>query len=167
MNRAYLLAAAGAAMLAGCGSNEGYPSLARRAAERYAEAAPPPAAPVVKAPEVLDSETAARIASLLEQARAGHAAFAGQRAATSSAIAAAKGAEAGSEAWARASTQLGLLDSKRAPVTLALADLDQIHVGIRVNGGDGSSIAAVRDQITAWVADEDAVLADLKSRIAG
>ena len=167
MNRAYLLAAAGAAMLAGCGSNEGYPSLARRAAERYAEAAPPPAAPVVKAPEVLDSETTARIASLLEQARAGHAAFAAQRATTTAAIAAAKGAEAGSEAWARASTQLGLLDSKRAPVTLALADLDQIHVGIRVNGGDGSSIAAVRDQITAWVADEDAVLADLKSRIAG
>lgn len=166
MNRAYLLATAGAAMLAGCGSNEGYPSLARRAAERYAEAAPPPAPPVAKGPEVLDSQTSARIASLLEQARAGHAAFAAQLGATTAAVSTTQGAAAGSEAWARASTQLGLLESKRAPVTLALADLDQIHVDLRVNGGDGSSIAAVRDQITAWVADEDAVLADLKSRLA-
>lgn len=153
-------------MLAGCGSNEGYPSLARRPAERYAEMAPPPAPPAVKAPEVLDSATAARITPLLEQARAAHGAFMAERASATAVIKGSSGAALGSEGWARASTALGKLESKRAGVTLALAELDQVHVDQKMNGGDGSSIAAVRDQITAWVADEDAVLADLKARIA-
>ncbi|MEY4159923.1 MAG: hypothetical protein RLZZ136_544, partial [Pseudomonadota bacterium] len=48
---------------------------------------------------------------------------------------------------------------------VVLADLDALYVKDRIDGGDGGAITAVRDQITASVADEDAVLADLKGRL--
>lgn len=166
MNRAHLLVAASALTLGGCGSNEGYPSLARRPAERYAEAAAAAAVAPVKAAEGLDPATTARITELGNKAREGHLAFLAQRPSVAATVAAAKGAVLGSESWSKASTALALLESKRTPETVALAEIDQIYTNLRVNGGEGSSLAAVRDQITAWVADEDAVLADLRNQIA-
>jgi hypothetical protein len=64
-----------------------------------------------------------------------------------------------------ASIALADLSSARSRTAVALADLDQLYVAQRVDGGDGIAIAAVRDQVTAWVADEDAVLADLVGRL--
>ena len=48
---------------------------------------------------------------------------------------------------------------------IALAELDGLYVKERIDGGEGVAHAAVRDQITAWVADEDAVLTELRGRL--
>jgi len=72
-----------------------------------------------------------------------------------------------SESWSQATVALASLESRRSDAMIALAELDPLYVKERIDGGDGGAIAAVRDQITAWVADEDAVLADLRGRVAG
>lgn len=156
-------------LLAGCGSTEGYPSLARRPQERITGSAPvvtqtpePAAAPAVQNPA-----QQSRLAQLQEQAREAHARFIAGRAKAQQLTANARGADVASEAWSVATVALAELDSRRSEAMVALAELDAMYVRERIDGGDGVSIAAVRDQVTAWVADEDAVLADLRGRVAG
>lgn len=167
MFRATATVTAAALMLAGCGSTKGYPSLAKRPQERISGSAP--VAPATAAPEALtppvDPALDSRLAQLRDQARAAHDRFTAQTSRTRQLVNAAQGAAIASESWSVASVALAELESRRSQAMVALGDCDALYVKQRIDGGDGSSIAAVRDQITAWVADEDAVLADLRTRI--
>lgn len=180
MNRAIVTLVVSATLLCACSSRAGYPSLARRPAELGSAAvtAPPPeritgSAPVAAATDAslpvkpLPLELQSRLARLMEQARAAHARFSAATASTSALVSAAEGSAVASESWSRATVALATLESRRSDVMVALGDLDSLYVKDRTDGGEGSAIAQVRDSVTAWVGDEDAVLANLRGRIAG
>lgn len=155
-----------ALLLSGCGSKSGYPSLAKRPQERISATAPvvaptPTAEPAALAP---DLALQARLARYQQQARDAHNRFIAAAPKATRLVNAARGAAVASESWSLASVALAELESRRSEAMVALADLDALYVKDRIDGGDGGTITAVRDQITASVADEDAVLADLKGR---
>ena len=182
-------------LLAGCASDGAFPSLARRPAEGIGEsgsaASSTPgriagsAAPAAPAPDVATAQQAvsadlpARLAELGASARAASERFTGKRARAEQLVSAARGAAPGTEAWSVATIAMADLESARSDVMVSLGELDRLYAAARidaaaknagpeqVDGGDGGAIAAVRDQVTAWVADEDAVLADLGGRLAG
>jgi hypothetical protein len=170
------------ATLAACTTSADYPSLARRPAEAavWDPAAPGDdgrvsgSAPVASAADdaavsqaPVSAELTTRLAQLENAARAAHARFAAKRARAGQLVAAANGSAVASEAWSVATVAMAELESARSDAMVSLGELDRLYVAERIDGGDGSAIAAVRDQVTAWVADEDAVLADLGGRMAG
>lgn len=108
--------------LAGCASQRvSLEGLRPRAAEAIDPRVPLPTAPVAGP---ADARLASRIAELEQRAQAGAAAF---DALVPSAQAAASAAGAqGSESWIEAQERLSALVGARAPVSLALADLDAI-----------------------------------------
>lgn len=168
MKRALLPLAAIVPLLGACGSPDGYPSLARRPAERISGSAPVASATAAPAPMPVlptDLSLQAKLARLSEQARAAHDRFAASRPGTQRLVAAARGAAPASESWSAAAIALAQLESRRSDAAVALADLDSLYIQAKVDGGDSNAIATVRDQVTAWVADEDAVLADLRSQL--
>ena len=181
MNRApiLLVTAAMAASLAACSTDkEGYPSLARRPAEQISgadrvcpveritgiaepvtPAPPPPQVSVPPSPDLMN-----RLAGLVDQARSAHSRFGAERGRTEALVSAGAGTPVASESWSIASVALAGLESARSDAMVALADLDQLYAATRIEGGDSTAIAAARDQVDAWVAEEDRVLTDLKER---
>ena len=154
-------------VLPGCAADTAnYPSLARRPAERAGSNAVTQApAPVATA---LDPDLPARLAALVEQAREADARFATRRTQAEPVVAAGSGAAAGSEGWAIASIALASLESARSDAMIALADLDQLYATARTkSGSEWVTIAAARDQVTAWIGEEDRVLAALRGRLPG
>lgn len=157
--------------LSGCTSSGEWPSLARRAAEKSGGRQGGTAAPVLPGPgttvsqEAVPGDLAARLARLEQAARESHGEFGRKQARAATLAGAARGAAAGTEQWAVATVAIAELESARSDVMVSLGELDRLYVSQRIDGGDGEAIAAVRDQVTAWVADEDAVLADLGSRL--
>ncbi|MFM5929663.1 MAG: hypothetical protein ACKOPQ_02010 [Novosphingobium sp.] len=152
-------------LLSACGSAAGYPDLARRPAERISGTAQPAPPPVVTPPPPLSPEMQARLAQLVERARSAHGAFTGDKAKADRLSLAARGAAVSSEAWVVATVALAELESRRSEAMISLAELDSLYAREKIDGGDGVAIAAARDQVTAWVADEDAVLAELRGRL--
>jgi hypothetical protein len=154
-------------LLAGCAADSRFPSLAKRPAElvaegRIARSALPaaPAPPALNVPHLaLPADLPGRVAALGAQARAAHALFQDKRAGAARAVGGGSTTEPG------AMVALADLSSARSQTAVSLAELDQLYIAERIDGGDGQTIAAVRDQVTAWVADEDAVLADLEGRL--
>lgn len=154
--------------LGACGSMQGYPSLARRPAERItgtAEAVAAAPAPVETAAAAPDLGLQSRLARMLEAARSAHGRFGAARGKAERLASAARGAAVASDAWSAASIAISQLESERGAAMIALADADALYSKVRVDGGDSQAITAVRDQIAAWVADEDAALAGLWSRL--
>jgi hypothetical protein len=163
---AQILALGTCLILSACASAPGYPSLAKRPAERIAGTAQPATPPpVAQTPAPLSPEMQARLAQLVERARAAHAVFTAGKGKADRLSSAARGAAVSSEAWVVATVALAELESRRSEVMISLAELDSLYAREKVDGGDGVSIAAARDQVTAWVADEDAVLAELRGRM--
>lgn len=171
-------------LLSACASQGEFPSLAKRPAELALEAAPAPApvapgrisgsgAPASPAPDAVVSQRpvsadlTARLGQLQDAARAAHDRFTGKRALAGQLVSAASGAAPASEAWSVATVAVAELESARSDAMVSLGELDRLYAAERVDGGDGGAIAAVRDQVTAWVADEDAVLAELGGRMKG
>ncbi|MBC2665810.1 hypothetical protein H7F51_09765 [Novosphingobium flavum] len=175
-------------LLSACGSQGEFPSLAKRQAELALEARPagsPPApaaagapgritgsgAPAAPAPDATASERAvsgdlaARLRELGDSAREAHDRFGEKRERARQLVAAANGAQVASEAWSVATVAVADLESARSDAMISLGELDRLYAAERIDGGDGVAIAAVRDQVTAWVADEDAVLAELGNRL--
>ncbi|MEO7246925.1 MAG: hypothetical protein ABIW31_00600 [Novosphingobium sp.] len=182
MNRAIVTLLISATLLSACGARAGYPSLARRPGEVISgpvTAPVPPerisgSAPVATAtesaapaPPPLPLELQSRLARLKEQARAAHLRFSAITANTTGLVSAARGAAVASESWSRASVALAVLESRRSEVMVALGDLDSLYVKDRTDGSEATEIAEVRDQVTAWVNDEDAVLDSLRGKVAG
>jgi hypothetical protein len=153
-----------AVLLAGCASTSDYPSLAPRPVERIEgafatdtpESAPaPPPAP--------SADLVARLAQLQRDASSLHAQFVAAAPAATR-LASAAGAT-GSDSWASAQVALADLDSLRSRVAVSLADLDALWVDSTIEAGPREEIGAARDSVEAMVAQEDEVLARLRSRV--
>ena len=151
-------------ILAGCASPGSYPSLAHRPQEdvpgRITGTLTPPAATPGEQPAGRPPAPT-NLAALRAEAEAAHARFGGQRQRDEKVIRAGRQAAPGSEAWSLGAVALADLTGAHDATVAALAAIDTLYAAERIDGGDGGAIAAVRDQVTAWVADEDAVLAEL------
>lgn len=159
------LSAALFALLAACASPDGeYPSLAVRDIERVSgsmevEPAPPPPPP---APATLDT-----LQDLAENARAAHQRFLAKAPEARTITRAAAGAPRGSEAWSRAQVAIADLEAQRSQVMIALADMDRIYVDAATSAVATESIADVRSSINALVDEENALIQDLLTTLAG
>ena len=137
---------AGVATLAGCAAPPPGPSLAPRGAEAIDPSIPVdnpvPVGPVSPAIE-------ARLAQLVNQARAGDAAFR-NAAATAERLAAAAGASQ-SESWIAAQQALSVAQAARAPTTRAMADIDAIPAQALASRGGipAADLAAIEAAATA------------------
>jgi hypothetical protein len=185
MSRAFLpLAILPTLALAACGSDQGYPSLTKRPAERISGSAPcvagngaavlPPSAPVIPPPaEQLgppNAELTARLGQLVDQAQAADRRFSDRRSAADRAIAAASGSAVASENWSVADIALADLESARNEATIPLAELDQLYAAeriahYRVESPSAAAIAAAREQVLEIVGRQDAVLLQLRKRM--
>ncbi len=159
--------------LSACAATKDYPSLARRPAERVTgtaevvapdlRPAPPPAAP--------STQFTGRLLQLVEQARGGHRRFADRRGAAERLVAAASGAAQASESWAVANVALGDLDSARSDALVALGELDALYAAESVRAsetgesGNADAASAAHAEVGALVAEEEALLAGLRSRL--
>lgn len=164
MVKARLISAACTALLlSGCASAtaNGFPSLARRDAERVSgtiETPPPVAAPVI---DPLSPELSSRLAQLEARAGTGHARFRSRESRARQLVGAARGAAVGSEGWSVATVAVAELEAARSEVMIALAELDSLYAAERVAGSDGVLVGKTRDNITALVEQEDRVIAQL------
>ena len=165
----FVTLALGAALLAGCASDAGdYPSLARRPVERISGTAPVVAPePVPNPPPPLSPELAARLAQLGNQVVAAHARFTETEPRARRLTAAAGGAAVASESWAVATVALAQLESARSEAMIALADLDALYAAARIAGDEAVLIGETRTRVLAVIASEDAVLAELRGKLAG
>ena len=138
-----------------------YPSLALRDAERVSgtfEPAPP--APYVPPPT--PAAVVDRLAQLAADAASANQAFLAEAPAARTTIAAASGAEFGSDGWARASVALAGLEGARSQAMIALADLDRLMVDAAVAGEELERIVAVRNTVTAQVDEQNRTIEGLR-----
>jgi len=155
-NRALLLLP----LLAACATPEGeYPSLDIRPAERASGTLQPPPTPYVPPPT--PAPVVGRLEQLAADAASAHRAFLAEAPAARSAVAAASGAELGSDGWARASVAVAGLEGTRSRAMIALADLDRLMVDAAVEGGELERIVAVRNTVTAQVEEQNASIEGL------
>ena len=153
-NRALLLLP----LLAACTTpGDEYPSLDIRPGERVSGTLEPvPATPYVPPPT--PAAVADRLDQLAAEATSAHRAFLAEAPAARSVIAAASGAEFGSDGWARASVALAGLEGTRSRAMIALADLDRLMVDAAVEGGELERIVAVRNVVIAQVDEQNATI---------
>lgn len=148
-------------LLAACATPEGeYPSLDIRPAERASGTLQPPPAPYVPPPT--PAPVLGRLEQLAADAASAHRAFLAEAPAARSAVAAANGAEPGSDGWARASVAVAGLESSRSRAMIALADLDRLMVDAAVEGGELERIVAVRNTVIAQVDEQNAAIERLQ-----
>ena len=112
----------------------------------------PPATP----DEVLD-----RLDQLAAEAASAHQAFLAEVPAARRVASAARGAEIGTDGWARASVAVAGLEGARSRAMVALADLDRLLVDAAIEGGALERIVAVRNTVTAQVDEQNATIASL------
>lgn len=147
------------AALSACATpaDDTYPSLAIRDAERVNGTAEPvarePYVPPATPAGVLD-----RLAQLRATAVQAHATFTSRAQASRGTISNGIRAAEGSDAWAAASAALADLEGARSQAMLPLADLDRLYVDAATGGEELARIAAVRDEVVALVAEEDATI---------
>jgi hypothetical protein len=116
-----------------------FPSLAKRPAESGDRLAPP--SPVQSAPAASDPALVGTVAELAGKAMAADAAFAAELGKGRSAVTAAAGAAAVSEAWVAAQIAISATDAARYESVAALAGLDTLHVD-HLAGTDSARVAA-------------------------
>ncbi|HUQ13324.1 MAG TPA: hypothetical protein VM055_03515 [Novosphingobium sp.] len=147
-----------------------FPSLATRPGERIeGTLSPAPASP----PPPPTATTGSKLADLRAAALAAYRTFGERRGRAAQLASAAQGAAVASEAWSVAQVALAELEAARSAAMVALADLDALYVVAAdaavpsAGSGDLDAITALRAEVTGWVAEEDAVLAGLRGRVAG
>ncbi|BBC72283.1 conserved hypothetical protein [Altererythrobacter sp. B11] len=150
-----------AAALAGCAATpDSYPSLAIRPGERVegtmVSAPEEPFLPPPVAPGTLGTAD-----SYLATVQAAHQAFEAEQARVASTVRAGKGAAPGTEAWSRAHVALADLERVRSRAVIALADFNQLYVDTAVDGEALERLAAMREELTGLVDEEDRVIHDL------
>ena len=148
-------------LLAACASPDGeYPSLEIREAERTTGTFEPiPPTPYV--PSATPAAVVDRLGRLEADAASAHRAFLAEAPAARRAVAAANGAETGSDAWSSASVALAGLENSRSKAMIALADLDRLMVDAATAGGELERIVAVRNTVTAQVDEQNATIEGL------
>ena len=150
--------------LAGCASSSAdFPSLAIRDAERVSGTMAVPATPDQPAPAAPDP---AQLATLMAAIREGHTRFTGATPAAQRAVAAARGAEVGSDSWSAAQVAVASLEAQRSQVMIALADLDRLYASAVIEGADATVTAAALAQANAVVEEENAEVARLLAALA-
>ena len=145
-----------ALLLSACATgSDQYPSLARRDAERITGSASAvettPVAPPTAVPPNL--ELAARLERLVDQARSAHARFESRLP---------RANRASGSGWAEGAIALAELDSARSEAMVALADLDELFAAEKTAGREAAAITAARDQVMAWISQEDRALSALR-----
>ena len=159
------LALPGAALLlVACVSEDGFPSLAMRPAERDLSTEEP-VRPAVAVPS--DAALLQRLAALRQQAQAGDRAFAEAYGPAAAAVAAAGAPE--SDGWVTAQQGLSRLEAARVETTSALRELDHLaleQAGEATNDGDYAAILAARDAVEALAEAQRARWEALRSRLA-
>ena len=160
-----------AGTVGGCTSVGSYPSLAIRDVERASytvePAAPEPAPPAPAPPSPgLDG----RLAQLADSARAAHSRFVARTGRAQTLVAQASGAATGSEAWAVATVALSELEAARGGTSIALAELDALHMADQLRGNglptaDSPAIAAARDAAEGLIEEQTRVIDSLRSRL--
>ena len=137
-----------------------YPSLAIRDAERVTGTLEP-AEPAPYVPPETPAAVVTRLDQLAADAASAHRAFVAEAPAARRVVSAARGAEVGSDGWARASVAVAGLEGTRSRAMIALADLDRLMVDAAITGGELERIVAVRDTVTAQVAEQNATIESL------
>lgn len=152
------------ALTGGCASQTGdYPSLAIRDVELTAGRM---AVPEVAPPAAPPRATLDRLAPLMAEARAAHAAFNVAAEQTTTRVRAASGAASGSESWSVAQVALADLRSRRSTAVIALADLDRLYADASSAGESTAEIAPVRSEVAELIAEEDRMLDTLVGQLA-
>jgi hypothetical protein len=143
------------------------PSLAKRAVEGRLDVATPPAP--LPPPGPLPVDLAGRLARWQADGAAGQQAFAAERSAAATLVAAAAGAPVASERWVVAQQAISRLVAARAPLTAALADIDRLYLDRSVEEQfDGlPDIHALRERLAELVSGQDAVIAALSAELPG
>lgn len=164
MYRSSLLALSIVALSACASTNDRYPSLAIRDAERVTGAfevtppAPPPLPPIAP-------ETAGRLGQLRAQAASAHQTFLAAVPGARRAVSAARGAPITDDRWAAAQVALADLDSSRSQAAIALGHLDLLFADAALAQVQREEIVGARAEVSALIAEEDRVLAELRGAI--
>ncbi|MEN7535786.1 hypothetical protein [Aurantiacibacter flavus] len=163
---AMLFVAAAPLALAACATPAGeYPSLAQREIERVGMVMTPPQTTPAPPPNPTEP-VLSQARELVESVRTAHAAFLASESAVRSRVAAARGATAGSDAWALAEVALAGLSTQRSRAMVALADLDRLFIAASTSGESTETIGEARSEAADMVAAEDAVLSELSAQLA-
>jgi len=141
------------------------PSLAPRPVEGRFDVAPP--AVVVEAPGPLPADLGGRLARWESDAAQAQQAFAAERDGTAALVSAGAGSDVGSERWVVAQQAISRLQSTRAPLTVALADIDRLYIDRSVEEQvDGlPDIYALRDRLASMDATQRAVVDALQAQL--
>lgn len=156
-----------AILLSGCATPQAaYPSLAIRDAERVqgsfgAEAGSAPTA--VETP--LSADLAARLAQLQTAATSAHRAFLTAAPSAARLVNAASGAAITNDRWASAQVALASLESARSQTAVPLGDLDLMHADAALALQQRGEIQDTRDAVTSLIAEEDAILSNLRAKM--
>ncbi|MFV0643798.1 MAG: hypothetical protein ACK5NN_04765 [Sphingomonadaceae bacterium] len=152
------------ATLGGCATGKGdYPSLAIRDAERVEgqfQPVQPVQPPIALAPELDDA-----LASAVARGNEAHALFMADVPATRQRVAAGRNGGQGSDSWSAAQIALANLESRRSSTAIPLADLDTIYADASNRALLQERIIIARNDVTALVAQEDSILAQLRSQM--
>ncbi len=148
-------------------AGEGYPSLAKRPVEGRFDVAPPTIES--EPPGSLPADLAGRLARWRDDSAMAAQAFAAERGVAEPLVGAAAGAAVASEKWVVAQQAISRLQATRAPVSGALADIDHLYLQRSIDESiDGlPAIYALRADLIAIVAAQNAVLAGLEARLPG
>jgi len=158
-------------LLSACSGAGGYPSLAIRDVERVSGTAQPaiPETPKPIAPPVSEALDQ-RITRLVAQAKTSHTTFQNHASDASRTVAAARGTRAPADRWIDSQVAIAHLQALRSTAMIALADLDELFADERTAFPDEPSptalaLDAARQQIGAWVDEENRMIARLSSQI--
>jgi len=156
--------------LEACASPGDYPSLSKSENERVTGTAEP-AAPGSLPPEAPPAPTTlhANVEQLLEQAKSAHGAFAAKRAKMQRAVRQGSGAARASEGWVAAQVALAELEAARSDAVTSLAEIDRLYADERVARPEAISpstavLESAREQVEAWVEEENGVIEQLTSQ---
>ena len=75
------------------------------------------------------------------------------------------GAEVSSDDWAAAQIAMADLDSLRSITAIALADLDLLYADATLAFEQRQILAQAREEVTGYLREEDATLAELRNTI--
>lgn len=151
----------------GPGAGGPAPSLAKRAVEGRFEVVPPSVA--VMPPGPLPTDLAGRLGRWEADSIAAQQAFAFERDAAASAVAAAAGAPVASERWVVAQQAISRLVAARAPLTEALADIDRLYLERSIDEAvDGlPEVYALREKLADTASAQDAIIQALSDQLPG
>lgn len=165
--RFVLSLAAPLALCACAKTTSSYPSLGIRDVERASgifTAAEPKRIDVPPVEVDLPGGLNARIASLVVAARKAHEGFMRLVPEARRRVAAAGSGTVASDSWGSAQVALAELEAARSEAAIPLGDLEAIYVSQTVQAEQSAALVAAREQVLGWIAQEDAMLAELRRR---